>query len=103
MAVDFGLEPLGRHEARDVERDHELPDVALAARRRGEIADVAAERRAVERSRQQPDDDREATALVAAHGEIGALVDAAWIRDGRAILAVLHPAPRHRPAAARLS
>src|SRR5215813_5082759 len=98
MTVDFGLEHVGRHEARDVERDHELPDIELAAGRRGKIPDVAAERRAVERSRQQSDDDREPAALVAAHGEIGARVDAAWIRDRRAILAILHPALRHRLA-----
>src|SRR5262249_22805316 len=52
----------------------------------------------VERSRQQPGDDREPAALVAPHGEVGALVDAVRIRDRRAILAILHPALRHRLA-----
>src|SRR6478735_4642704 len=31
VAVDFRLEQIGRDEARDVERDHELPDIELAA------------------------------------------------------------------------
>src|SRR5262245_30017571 len=49
VAIDLRLEDLRREEARDVERDHELSDIELAARRQREIPDVAAERRAVER------------------------------------------------------
>src|SRR5262249_59500775 len=95
---DLGLEQVGGHEGRQMERDKEWPDIEWAGGRSGETPNVAADPRAVKRSRQQPDDDREPAALVAAYGEIGALVDAARIRDRRAILAILHPALRHRLA-----
>ena len=98
MAVHLCLEQIGRNEARDVQRDDELPDIELAAGRCGKILDIAAEGRAVERSREQSDDDRKAAALVAAHGEVGAVVDRSRIGDRRAIRTVLHPAFRHRPA-----
>src|SRR5262249_23567384 len=70
VAIDLRLENCGREEARDVERDHELPDIELTAGRQREIPDVAAEGRAVERPRQQTDDDGEPASLVAAHGQI---------------------------------
>src|SRR3954468_12385131 len=47
VAVDFRLEQIGRHETRNIERDHELPDIELAARWRGKILDIAPERCAV--------------------------------------------------------
>jgi hypothetical protein len=52
VAIDLGLERVERREPGNIERDDELPDIAVATRRRGEIANLAAERRAVERSRQ---------------------------------------------------
>src|SRR5262245_4207196 len=57
VAIDLRLENLGREEARDVERNHELPDIELTAWRQREIPDVAPEGRTVERPRQQTDDD----------------------------------------------
>src|SRR5213078_1870675 len=98
VAIDLGLEGVRWHEARDVEGDHELPDIALAAGGRGEIADVTAEGGAVKRSRQQADDNRESAALVVSHREISALVDAARIRNRRSVIAILNPALRHRLA-----
>ena len=102
VAIDLGLEQVGRDEARDVERDDELPDIEITAHRRREIADVAAERGAVERARQQADDDRQPGAFVVAHRQIGAVVDSLGIGDRRAVLAVLHPAFRQRPALERV-
>ena len=43
VAVDLGLERGKRNESRDIERDDELPDIALSARGRGEIPDISAE------------------------------------------------------------
>src|SRR5262245_33841881 len=52
VAIDLSLERVERHEPGNIECDDELPDIAVTARRRGEIANLAAERRAVERPRQ---------------------------------------------------
>src|SRR5262249_56763732 len=81
VAIDLGLERLERQKARDVERDHELPDIGVAAARRGEILDVAAERGAIERPCQEADYEGETETLVAAHRQISALGDAARVGD----------------------
>src|SRR5258705_4881099 len=60
VAVDLGLEQIGRDEACNIERDDELPDIELAAGRCSKILDIAAEGRAVEPAREPSDDDREA-------------------------------------------
>src|SRR5262245_34411817 len=52
VAIDLGLESLEWNEPANIEGDDKLPDIAVAARGRGEIAHLAAERRAVERSRE---------------------------------------------------
>src|SRR5262249_48301457 len=96
VPADLRLERVERNESRDIERDDELPDIARPARGRSEIPDIAAEGRAVERSGQKADDEGKPAALVAAHGEIRALLDPLRIADRRAILAMLHPTLWHR-------
>src|SRR5438445_13177985 len=54
VTVDFRGESIERHEARDIERNHKLSNAGVVARRRREVADVAAERSPIERAGQQP-------------------------------------------------
>ena len=85
-----------RQEARDIERDDEVPGVGLARIVGIEIDHVAAERRAIERPGDQPEHHGEAAALVAADRQQQAFGGAPGIGDVLAGLGVHHPARLHR-------
>src|SRR5262245_23336744 len=92
MAIHLRLERVERREAGDIKRNDEVPGVAGIGVVEVEVEYVAAERRAVERTSEQPENERKPAAFVAADRQQYALAAARRIGERLAVLGVDHPA-----------